>query len=130
MKLSGLNAIVTGASQGLGKAIAAKFLRNGANVAICARDASLLAQTRDELAAETGGRVLAHPCDVSNEEQVVELTAFAIREFGTVHALVSNAGRRHGRGCANARPAAICASRALVSLRRVHYDPSLRMRMI
>ena len=91
MKLSGLNAIVTGASQGLGKAIAAQFLADGASVLICARDAALLAQTRDELAAG-GGRVLAQACDVSDEVQVAAMTEYALREFGTVHALVSNAG--------------------------------------
>lgn len=91
MKLAGLNAIVTGASQGLGKSIATHFLREGASVLICARDAGLLAATRDGLAAE-GGRVLAHPCDVSDEEQVAELAAFAFRQFGSVHVLVSNAG--------------------------------------
>ena len=91
MKLSGLNAIVTGASQGLGKAIAAQFLTDGASVLICARDATLLAQTRDELAAG-GGRVLAQACDVSDEVQVAAMTDYALREFGTVHALVSNAG--------------------------------------
>lgn len=90
MKLAGLNAIVTGASQGLGKAIAAQFLRDGASVVICARDAALLAQARDELAP--GGRVLAHPCDVSDEEQVAGLVAFATRELGSIGALVSNAG--------------------------------------
>ncbi len=91
MKLSGLNAIVTGASQGLGKAIAAQFLADGASVLICARDAALLAQTRDELAA-SGGRVIAQACDVSDEAQVAAMTEFALREFGAVHALVSNAG--------------------------------------
>ena len=91
MKLTGLNAIVTGASQGLGKAIAAQFLADGASVLICARNAALLAQTRDELAAN-GGRVLAQACDVSDEAQVAAMTEFALREFGAVHALVSNAG--------------------------------------
>lgn len=91
MKLSGLNAIITGASQGLGKAIAAQFLADGANVLICARDAVLLAETRHELAVG-GGRVLAQACDVSDEAQVAALTEFALSEFGAVHALVSNAG--------------------------------------
>lgn len=91
MKLSGTNAIITGASQGLGKAIAAQFLREGAGVVLCARDAALLAATRDELAA-SGGRVLAKACDVSDERQVAELTEFALREFGSIHTLVSNAG--------------------------------------
>jgi len=91
MKLSGLNAIITGASQGLGKAIAAQFLRDGAQVVICARDAEQLAAARADLAA-IGGRVLAQPCDVSDEQQVAQLTAFALRELGGIHALVSNAG--------------------------------------
>ena len=91
MKLSGTNAIVTGASQGLGKVIAAQLLREGAGVLICARDAALLAATRDELAA-TGGKGLAKTCDVFDERQVAELTELALREFGTIHTLVSNAG--------------------------------------
>lgn len=91
MKLSGLNAIITGASQGLGKAIAAQFLRDGASVVLCARDAALLAASRDELAA-SGGRVLAQACDVSEEAQVADLVAFARRELGAVQVLVSNAG--------------------------------------
>jgi 3-oxoacyl-[acyl-carrier protein] reductase len=91
MKLTGLHAIITGASQGLGKAIAAQFLREGASVAICARDAALLESTREELAA-SGGRVIAQACDVSDEKQVADLVAFTVAEFGEVHALVSNAG--------------------------------------
>lgn len=91
MKLAGATAIVTGASQGLGRAIAAEFLREGASVVICARDAALLAQARDELAAD-GGRVLAHPCDVSDEGQVAALVEFTLRELGSLDTLVSNAG--------------------------------------
>jgi len=91
MKLSGLHAIITGSSQGLGKAIAAQFLREGAAVVICARDAAALEETRAELSAG-GGRVLARACDVSDEQQVGELMAFALRELGAIHVLVSNAG--------------------------------------
>ena len=91
MKLAGRNAIITGASQGLGKAIAAQFLRDGASIVICARDAALLTTTRDEL-AQLGGCVLAHACDVSDEAQVNALVEFARRELGSVDTLVSNAG--------------------------------------
>jgi NAD(P)-dependent dehydrogenase (short-subunit alcohol dehydrogenase family) len=91
MKLSGLHAIITGASQGLGKAIAAEYLKEGAAVVICARDAALLEKTRQELAA-SGGQVLAQACDVSDEKQVGELVAFAQRELCGVDILVSNAG--------------------------------------
>jgi len=48
MKLSGRNALITGASQGLGKAIAEQFLREGANVALCARSGNDLDATRAE----------------------------------------------------------------------------------
>lgn len=91
MKLSGHNAIITGASQGLGKAIAAEFLRQGATVLICARDSALLNETRDELAA-SGGRIFAQPCDVSDETSVRELTDIALLKFGSIHSLVCNAG--------------------------------------
>jgi len=91
MKLGGVHALVTGASQGLGKAIAAQLVQDGASVVICARDPALLAQTRDELAAG-GGRVLAQPCDVSDEAQVAALTDFTLRELGSLDVLIGNAG--------------------------------------
>ncbi len=92
MKLAKLNVIITGASQGLGKFIAARFFAEGANVLICARDAALLEKTRAELASSGGGRVLARACGISDETQVAELTEFALQEFGSVQVLVSNAG--------------------------------------
>ncbi len=93
MKLSGRNAIITGASQGLGKVIAEHFLREGANAVLCARNERDLNITRDELAAQfPSRRVLARACDVSNEAQVNALAAFALQEFGSIHALVLNAG--------------------------------------
>ena len=90
MKLNGLNALITGGSQGLGKAIAAQFVREGANITICARDVTTLAQARNDLAklAGPGQSVRAHACDVSNEQQVNALVAAC----GTVHVLVNNAG--------------------------------------
>ncbi len=93
MKLAGLNALITGGSQGLGKAIAEEFLREGANVALCARSEKDLVITRDELAAKFPDRkVLAKICDVANETQVNSLFALAARQLGPLHALVLNAG--------------------------------------
>jgi len=93
MKLSGRNAIITGASQGLGKVIAEHFLREGANVVLCARSEADLNKTRDELARLAPDRkVLARTCDVSDEAQVNNVVAFAIHELGSVEVLVANAG--------------------------------------
>jgi len=93
MKLEGLNALITGGSQGLGKVIAEFFLREGANVALCARGEKELTATRNELAGKFPGRkVLSRACDVSDPTQITELMALALREFGALHALVLNAG--------------------------------------
>jgi NAD(P)-dependent dehydrogenase (short-subunit alcohol dehydrogenase family) len=93
MKLSGRNALITGASQGLGKAIAEQFLREGANVVLCARSEKDLAATSAELAGKfPAQRIVSKTCDVSNEMQVNDLMAFALRELGSIHALVLNAG--------------------------------------
>ncbi len=94
MKLAGINALITGGSQGLGRAIAEAFVREGASVMLCARDANLLDGTRTELAtlAAPGQKVLARTCDVSSEQQVNALAAAAVAELGSVNVLVNNAG--------------------------------------
>ncbi|MCS7337118.1 MAG: SDR family oxidoreductase [Verrucomicrobiae bacterium] len=93
MKLKNLNALITGASRGLGKVIAEHFLREGANVAICARNEPELTAARDELAAQFPSQtVLARTCDVSDESQVNALVAFALDRLGDIHILVLNAG--------------------------------------
>jgi 3-oxoacyl-[acyl-carrier protein] reductase len=93
MKLKGLNALVTGGSQGLGRSIVEYYLREGANVVMCARNERELSAAREELSrAFPGQKLLAKRCDVSNEPQVNDLVAFALRELGSLHALVLNAG--------------------------------------
>jgi NAD(P)-dependent dehydrogenase (short-subunit alcohol dehydrogenase family) len=93
MKLKNLNALITGGSQGLGKVIAEHFLREGANVVICSRGEKELLATRDELAKNfPSQKIFAKTCDVSSETQVNELVAFALRELGSLQALVLNAG--------------------------------------
>jgi 3-oxoacyl-[acyl-carrier protein] reductase len=93
MKLKGINALITGGSLGLGKVIAEHYLREGANVALCARNEIELSATRDELGAKfPAQKVLSKPCDVSNETQVNNFVASALRELGSLHALVLNAG--------------------------------------
>jgi NAD(P)-dependent dehydrogenase (short-subunit alcohol dehydrogenase family) len=94
MKLENHNAIITGGSQGLGEAIAEAFVREGANIVICARDPARLSVTCERLRklAGPGRKVLAKPCDTSSEAQVNDLVAFALAELGSLHVLVNNAG--------------------------------------
>src|SRR5712671_5320902 len=92
--LEGRSAIVTGASQGLGLAIARAFAAAGANVAICARDHSAITAARDAVAAlgVAGSRVVSLQADVSREDDVRRLTDAALDAFGRIHVLVNNAG--------------------------------------
>ncbi len=94
MKLTGQSAIVTGASVGLGYAIARAFLAEGASVAICGRDAAALATACRQLSQLTssGQRVMAVTCDVADADQVAQLARHALDAFGTVEILVNNAG--------------------------------------
>ena len=93
-QLEGRTIIVTGASQGLGRAIAGAFVRQGANVVICARSALALEDVRDELVtlAAPHQTVLARTADVSRREDVESLVSAALAAFPQVHALVNNAG--------------------------------------
>jgi NAD(P)-dependent dehydrogenase (short-subunit alcohol dehydrogenase family) len=94
MKLQNLVTVVTGASQGLGRAIAQQFVTEGAHVAICARDHTLLETVRLDLEAQTnsGQKVFAGAADVSSSEEMDELFRRTERELGQVDVLVNNAG--------------------------------------
>lgn len=94
MNLSNLTALVTGASQGLGRRIAEEFVREGAHIAICARDGTLIESIAKELErlAHCEQRVLASICDVSSVDQVEELFSTIERRLGGVDVLVNNAG--------------------------------------
>jgi NAD(P)-dependent dehydrogenase (short-subunit alcohol dehydrogenase family) len=94
MKLENLVTIVTGASQGLGRAIAEQFVKEGAHVAICARDRGLLERARSRLAdlAYSGQQVLAYAGDVSSPDQMSELFHLTEQQMGLVDVLVNNAG--------------------------------------
>jgi 3-oxoacyl-[acyl-carrier protein] reductase len=86
-----LLAIVTGGSKGLGKAIAAELLAEGAAVAICSRHKAELDETAAELAA-SGGSITALPCDVTDPGQVESFIAAAAAALGGTDILVNNAG--------------------------------------
>lgn len=92
MKLEGKVALITGASQGLGKEIAAHYLAEGAKVAICARDQATLGRARDELAqGASSGAVLAVAADVTRETDVAALVVRTVSAFGGLDILVNNA---------------------------------------
>src|ERR1700736_6924772 len=94
MKLANLVALVTGASQGLGKAIAEAFVREGANVAICARDAELITAVKNELQsiAFPSQKLLAVRCDVTSPSDVSQLFSLIDQELGKLDILVNTAG--------------------------------------
>jgi 3-oxoacyl-[acyl-carrier protein] reductase len=91
--LSGKRALVSGASKGIGFAIARALAQNGADVAICGRDASKLEKSVAELRGVTSGKVIGHAADVSRSEDVARLFAYLDEEFGgRLDILVNNAG--------------------------------------
>ncbi len=80
-------AIVTGASRGIGRAIAETFAREGAKVVICGRKA----ETLEEVARAIGPAVIPHVCHVGRGEQVQALVTRVTNELGRVDILVNNA---------------------------------------
>jgi 3-oxoacyl-[acyl-carrier protein] reductase len=89
--LSGQTAIVTGASQGLGKAIAIELARNGARVACVARSAEKLADTVAAI-VQSGGAAEAFSCDVKSKESVEKVVDGVAENWGRLDILVNNAG--------------------------------------
>jgi NAD(P)-dependent dehydrogenase (short-subunit alcohol dehydrogenase family) len=87
----GKTVLVTGGSRGLGPVLAREFAKEGARVAICARDPGELERARRDLAGR-GANVFAFPCDVTDRAQVKELVEVVGRHFGGVDVLVNNAG--------------------------------------
>ena len=86
-------AIVTGASQGIGRAIAVELARVGAHVVALSRRPSTLETVADQVRAE-GRRALALACDVADARQVDDAVARTIDAFGRIDLLVNNAGYR------------------------------------
>jgi 3-oxoacyl-[acyl-carrier protein] reductase len=91
MSLSGRVAFVTGASQGIGRGCALRLAKDGASVALAARNQEKLNELVREIVA-AGGKAAAFPLDVSDEEQVKSAIKAAIAQFGKIDILVNNAG--------------------------------------
>jgi NAD(P)-dependent dehydrogenase (short-subunit alcohol dehydrogenase family) len=86
----GRTIVITGGSRGLGLVMAREFLREGARVALLARDRDEL--TRAEADLSNPRRVLAIPCDIRQKEQVDKAIAIVAEHFGRIDVLVNNAG--------------------------------------
>ncbi|HEY1680176.1 MAG TPA: glucose 1-dehydrogenase [Candidatus Tumulicola sp.] len=92
--LHGKVALVTGASRGIGRAIAIEFARHGADLALVGRDVSALEETAAHCAAaRTGTSALVIPCDVANRQAVDEAVAGSLNRFGRLDCAVANAGQ-------------------------------------
>ena len=92
MKLAGKRAMITGASQGLGRSIATQFAREGCDVLICARSESDLARAQKEISSESVGKVLGCKADIAVQSDIEQLVQIAEESFDGIDILVCNAG--------------------------------------
>ncbi len=85
-------ALITAASQGLGKAVAWRLSMEGVRVIICSRSLDNLTKAVDEIVADTSGKLRTFACDVTDEKQVKRMVDDIVEEFGRLDILVCNAG--------------------------------------
>jgi 3-oxoacyl-[acyl-carrier protein] reductase len=96
VRLDGRTALITGASEGLGLAMARRFAESGANVAMVSRSADRLEAGRQEVLSSAGGnkvKVEAIACDVTDTDQIAAMWQSATDSFGDIDILVNNAGQ-------------------------------------
>jgi 3-oxoacyl-[acyl-carrier protein] reductase len=90
--VAGKTAIVTGASQGIGRSIAARFADDGADVVICSREQEKVDDVAADINDGDGGQCVPIECDVTDRDAVEALVDATVEEFGGVDVLVNNAG--------------------------------------
>lgn len=96
LQLEGKKALVTGGSEGIGKAIARVLAREGCDVAICARRPDVLEEAAREIATETGRRIVAIPADLTRDADARNFIEGAHAALGRIDILVNNAGSAPG----------------------------------
>jgi short-subunit dehydrogenase len=89
--VNGKISVITGASAGIGAAIAKKLAAMGSRCILIARDPSRLKKVQDEIAA-AGGKAESHPCDLSDADQIEKLTRTLLQAHARCDILVNNAG--------------------------------------
>lgn len=82
-----MNIVITGASRGIGKAIAEKFMAEGHTVLICSSNAAKLEVLKAQFPS-----LITYVCDVSEKKQVLSFADFVIKTFDTIDVLINNAG--------------------------------------
>jgi 3-oxoacyl-[acyl-carrier protein] reductase len=96
LELRGKTALVTGASRGIGQAIAAALAREGARVALCARDRTTLERAAKGIASDSSTDTVTITADLSRETEVTRVAAEAQARLGRLDILVNNAGAIRG----------------------------------
>ena len=90
--LTGKVAVITGGSEGIGKAAGASLAREGARVVICARHRDVLESAADDIRRSTAGEVLPVQANVTDPRQIEDLLARTVEKYGRIDILVNNAG--------------------------------------
>ena len=96
LQLKGKTALVTGASEGIGKAIALKLAEEGVDVAICARRKDVLDRTAQEIASATGRKIVPIVADLTKDAQAKAFVTDGHKALGRLDILVNNAGSAPG----------------------------------
>ena len=89
--MGGQTIIITGGGSGLGKSMGSYFMELGANLVITSRKLSVLEETAKELKQLGPGEVLPISCDVRDSDQIEQVIADALKQFGSIQGLVNNA---------------------------------------
>ena len=96
LRLKGKTALVTGGSEGIGKAIAIGLAQEGVDVAICSRRKDILEATAKEIANATGRKIIPIPADLTKDEDAANFIQKANDALGRIDILVNNAGSAPG----------------------------------
>lgn len=90
--LKGKNALVVASSQGLGKAIAEQFVKEGTNVMLASRNEVQLMEVKAQLEKLGDGKVEFIRCDITKKEDIIQMVQYTVQQFGGIDILINNAG--------------------------------------